>query len=87
MIYEIPKHNIAIDLSRLAAISWKESVPAKKVPWWKFFLSLGWDCPSPEERSCVRISPEKWYAADYEYDTDKEAKKVYADLVKAWKGK
>ncbi len=86
MIYEIPKYDTAIDLSKVTKISRKESVLAKKVPWWKFLLSFGWNCPSPAERSRVRISPEKWYAADYEYDTDKEAKKVYEDLVKAWKG-
>lgn len=85
MIYEIPKHNTTMDLSKVAAISWKEHVPAKKDPLWKYILGMGWVRSSPERQPRVRISPEKWYAIDFRYDTNKEAKKVYDDLVKAWK--
>lgn len=87
MIYEIPKHKTTIDLSKMLAISWYEYVSAKKVSWWKFLLSLGWFCSSPEKRAHIKIRYRTNCAVLFDYDTDKDAKKVYNDLVKAWKEK
>lgn len=86
MIYEIPKYKTTIDLSKVTAISWKEHVSAKKVPLWKFLLNMGWDRSVPEQKPHIRINPNRYYIVHYEYNTDKETKKVYDDLVKAWKG-
>lgn len=86
MIYKIPKHKMTIDLSKVTAISWEEHVPAIKVSLWTFFLTFGWRCSSPKIPARVRINPDRHHTANFKYDTDKEAKKVYNDLVKAWEG-
>lgn len=87
MIYEIPKYNTTIDLSKITTISWEKHIPGDTdIRWWKYVLTMGGYFPQHEVRPYVRISPDRHHFIDFEYDTDKETKKVYNDLVKAWKG-
>ncbi len=87
MIYELPKHETAIDLSKVTTISRVKHIPGDTdIRWWKYILTIGMYFPRHEVRPHVRIDPDRHYTIHYEYDTDKETKKVYDDLVKAWKG-
>lgn len=83
MIYEIPKYDTAIDLSKVTTISRVKHISRDTdIRWWKFVLTMGMYFPQYEVKPYIIIN----HSAHFKYDTDKEAKKVYEDLVKAWKG-
>lgn len=87
MIYDIPKHDTAIDLSKVTTILWVKHISGDTdIRWWKYVLTMGMYFPRQEARPYVRINPDRHCSVIFKYDTDKETKKVYDDLNKAWKG-
>ena len=87
MIYEIPKYSTTIDLSEVTSITWVKHISGDTdIRWWKYVLTMGMYFPQLEVSPYVRINPDRHHFIDFEYDTDKETKKVYDDLNRAWKG-
>lgn len=86
-IFEVPKHNQAVDLSNASKIEWHKYQPADSDPWWKYFLTLRNYFPQREEKSFIRVRFKEGHTMRFIFSDEKDTEKVYKDMIKTWKGK